>query len=103
VPVGPVAKRLERILRTLCGEMTVDVLALAIMPDQVPLRCEVDPQVSVHRLVKRLKGHTSHTRRREFPALKSRLPMRWTDSYLVNMVGGAPVSVIQYVEHQQDV
>jgi REP-associated tyrosine transposase len=49
VLVGPVATRLERILRTRCGEMKVDVLALEIMPDQVPLLCEVDPQFGVHR------------------------------------------------------
>ena len=104
VLVGPIAKRLERILRTLCGEMKVDVLALEIMPDHVHLLCEVDPQFGVHRLVRRLKGHTSHTLRTEFPSLKSRLPTLWTHAYFVSTVGGAPLSVIkQYVENQQHV
>jgi putative transposase len=104
VLVGAVAKRLARLLRTLCGEMKVDVLALEIMPDHVHLLCEVDPQFGVHRLVKRLKGTTSHTLRHEFPALKSRLPTLWTHAYFVSTVGGAPRSVIQqYVEHQKDV
>jgi putative transposase len=104
VLVGPIAKRLERILRTLCGEMKVDVLALEIMLDHVHLLCEVDPQFGVHRLVRRLKGHTSHTLRTEFPSLKSRLPTLWTHAYFVSTVGGAPLSVIkQYVENQQHV
>jgi putative transposase len=104
VLAGPIVKRLERILRTRCAEMTVDVLALAIRPDHVHLLCEVDPQFGVHRLVKRLNGHTSHTLRLAFPALTSRLPTLWTHAYVVSTVGGAPLSVIQpYVEHQKDV
>ena len=84
--------------------MKVDVLALEIMPDHVHLLCEVDPQFGVHRLVRRLKGHTSHTLRTEFPSLKSRLPTLWTHAYFVSTVGGAPLSVIkQYVENQQHV
>jgi putative transposase len=104
VLMGPVAKRLERILRTLCRELKVDVLALEILPDHVHLLCEVDPSFGVHRLVKRLKGNTSHTLRSEFPALKSRLPTLWTHAYFVSTVGGAPLSVIkQYIANQKDV
>jgi putative transposase len=104
VLVGPIAKRLARLLRTLCADMQVDVLALEVMPDHVHLLAEVDPQFGIHRLVKRLKGHTSHALRQEFPTLKSRLPTLWTHSYFVSTVGGAPLSVIkQYVETQRDV
>ena len=80
--------------------MKVDLLALEIRPDHVHLLVDVDPQFGVHRLVKRLKGHTSHALRLEFPALKSRLPTVWTHAYFLSTVGGAPRSVIQqYVEH----
>ena len=104
VLIDAVAKRLERILKTLCAEMRVDILALEIMPDHVHLLCEVDPPFGIHRLVKRLKGNTSRTLRQEFPSLKSRLPTLWTHSYFVSTVGGAPLSVIkQYVENQRDV
>jgi len=65
---------------------------------------EVDPQFGIHRLVKKLKGVSSHTLRQEFKTLKSRLPTRWTNRYLVSTVGGAPLAVIQqYVENQKDV
>jgi putative transposase len=104
VLVGAVAKRLKHLLKTLCTEMKVDMLALEIRPDHVHLLVEVDPQFGVHRLVKRLKGHTSHALRLEFPALKSRLPTLWTHAYFLSTVGGAPRSAItQYVQKQKDV
>jgi putative transposase len=65
---------------------------------------EVDPQFGIHRLVKNLKGVSSHTLRQEFPTLKSKLPTLWTNSYFVSTVGGAPLAVIkQYVENQKNV
>ena len=40
----------------------------------------------------------------EFPALKSRLPSLWTNSYLLATVGSAPLSVIKrYIENQEGV
>jgi putative transposase len=53
VLVGTVAKRLARLLRTLCGEMKVNVLALEIIPDHVHFLCEVDPHQRRRRLVER--------------------------------------------------
>ena len=104
VLIGVVAARLERILRDLCEELEAEVIALEIMPDHVHLLVEVHPQFGVHRLVRRLKGASSRYLRQEFPALKSRLPTLWTNSYFVSTVGGAPLSVIkQYVENQKDV
>ena len=42
--------------------------------------------------------------RTEFPWLKSRLPIIWTNSYFVSTVGGAPMEVIkQYIENQKNV
>jgi putative transposase len=104
VLVDAVAKRLETLLRETCKELQVDVIALEIRPDHVHLLAEVDPQFGVHRVVKRLKGKSSRLLRQEFPALRSRLPTLWTNSYFVATVGGAPLSVIkQYVENQKDV
>jgi hypothetical protein len=38
------------------------------------LRMNVDPSFGIHRVVKRMKGRSSHDLRSEFPSLKSRLP-----------------------------
>src|SRR5215467_3439618 len=51
-----------------------ELIELEIMPDHVRLLVGCDPQFGVHRLVKLLKGHSSHTLRAEFPTLKRRLP-----------------------------
>ena len=101
---GAIAKRLEQILKQECKKYRAEIIALEIMPDHVHLLVEVDPQFGIHRLVKSLKGVSSHHLRKEFASLVSRLPSLWTNSYFVSTVGGAPLSVIkQYVENQKNV
>ncbi len=99
-----IAKRCEQILRKVAAKYKAEIIALEIMPDHVHLLVEVDPQFGIHRLVKNLKGVSSHDLRNEFASLRSRLPTLWTNSYFVSTVGGAPLSVIkQYVENQKNV
>jgi putative transposase len=101
---GRIAKRCEQILRHTAKKYRAEVMALEIMPDHVHLLVEIDPQLGIHRLVKNLKGVSSHQLRKEFASLVSRLPTLWTNSYFVSTVGGAPLSVIkQYVENQKNV
>ena len=74
------------------------------MPDHIHLLLQVDPQLGIHRLIKRLKGRSSRLLREEFRELKSRLPTLWTSSYFVSSVGGAPLDIIkQYVRNQKHV
>lgn len=61
------------------------------------------PQFGIHKLVKAVKGRTSRLLREEFPALRSKLPTLWTNSYFVATVGGAPPDVVKrYVENQKN-
>jgi putative transposase len=104
VLVDKIAFRLQHLLHETCLRYQAEVVAVEIMPDHVHLLVEVDPLFGIHRLVKKLKGVTSHNLRKEFPVLKSRLPTLWTNSYFVSTVGGAPLAVIkQYVENQKHV
>ena len=99
-----IAKRLEELIRKIAARYRAEVIALEVTPDQVHLLVEVDPQFGIHRLVKNIKGATSHDLRKEFASLRSRLPSLWTNSYFVSTVGGAPLEVIkQYVENQKNV
>ena len=101
---GDIAERCEQIIRKTALRYRAKVIALEIMPDHVHLLVEVDPQLGIHRLIKNIKGVTSHNLRKEFPSLSSRLPSLWTNSYFVSTVGGAPLAVIkQYVENQKNV
>lgn len=104
VLVDVIAKRLFELIHKTALRYRAEVIALEIMPDHVHLLVEVDPQFGIHRLVKYIKGVTSHDLRKEFPSLTSRLPSLWTNSYFVSTVGGAPLEVIkQYVENQKKV
>ena len=104
VRVGLIAKRCEQVLRQVANKYRAEIMALEIMPDHVHVLVEVDPQLGIHRLVKHLKGVSSHSLRQEFRILKSRLPTLGTNRYFVSTVGGVPLAVIQpYVEKQKNV
>lgn len=99
---GQVEERLKDLIREVVEEKGAWLVEMEVMPDQVHLLVEVDPQYGVHRLVKAIKGRSSRVLREEFPHLKSRLPTLWTNSYFVATVGGAPLSAInRYVEQQK--
>lgn len=101
VLVGSVAQRLKELIEQRATEIQADIIEMEIMPDHVHLLIEVDPQFGINQAIRSLKGFSSHTLRKEFPELKSRLPTLWTSSYFVSTVGGAPLSVIkQYIENQ---
>jgi len=104
VLVNGVDTRLKAILSEVAAERQAEIIELEVMPDHVHLLVEVDPQFGIHRLVRTMKGRSSHHLRREFAWLRSRLPTLWTNSYFVATVGGAPLSVIQqYIENQKNV
>src|SRR5208282_6077304 len=92
VLVEPVESRLRRIIADVCREAHSEIIEMEIMPDHIHLLVEVDPQFGINRLVRSIKGQSSRVLRQEFPALKSRLPCLWTNSYFVATVGGAPLA-----------
>ncbi len=94
--------RLKEIILQISNELKAEVIELEVMPDHVHLLVEVDPQLGIHRLIKRIKGVSSRLLRSEFSFIKSRLPSLWTNSYFVSTVGGAPLDIIkQYIEQQK--
>jgi putative transposase len=104
VLVDGVAKRLKEIVATTAEAFSTTILEMAVLPDQVQLLVEVDPQFGIHRLVKQIKGHSSQLLRNEFPALRRRLPTLWTNSYFVATIDGALLAIVkQYIENQKQV
>jgi putative transposase len=100
---GRIEQRLKQIIREVIDEKGAWLVEMEVMPDHVHLLVEVDPQYGIHRLVKAIKGRSSRLLRQEYPALKSRLPTLWTNSYFVATVGGAPLDVVkEYVENQKN-
>lgn len=104
VLVDGVDVRFKEIAAQVASELSFGVVEMEVMPDHVHLLLDVDPQLGVHRAVKRIKGRTSHDLRSEFPWLKSRIPSLWTNSYFVSTVGGAPLAAVKrYIEAQKEV
>jgi putative transposase len=102
VLVKPVDARLKTLIRETAAARQCEVIELEVMPDHVHLLIEVDPQYGVHRLIREIKGRSSHALRKEFPSLATRLPTLWTNSYFVSTVGGSPLAIVkQYIENQK--
>jgi putative transposase len=102
VLVDKVDQRLREIISSVAVKCHCELQGIEVMPDHVHLVVEVDPQYGIHRLVRQMKGVSSHLLREEFPQLRSRLPTLWTNSYFVATVGGAPLAILkQYVENQK--
>lgn len=98
----PIDERLKVILTEQIERWGQELIEMEVMPDHVHLLVGCDPQFGIHRLVKLLKGHSSHALRAEFPALKRRLPSLWTNSYFVSTVGGVTLETLKrYVESQK--
>ena len=98
----PIDERLKTILTEQMERWGQELIELEVMPDHVHLLVGCDPQFGIHRLVKLLKGHSSHALRAEFPALKRRLPSLWTNSYFVSTTGGVTLETLKrYVESQK--
>jgi putative transposase len=98
----PIDERLKVIFAEQIERWGQELIEMEIMPDHVHLLVGCDPQFGIHRLVKFLKGHSSHALREEFPVLKRRLPSLWTNSYFVATTGGVTLETLKrYVQNQK--
>ena len=100
VLVGPVASRLEQLLREKAAELNLTVEHLAIQPDHLHLFVSAPPALAVSQIVFRLKGYTSRALRQEFPHLL-RLPSMWTTAYFASTAGNvSPETIRRYIDAQ---
>ncbi|MFH0351026.1 MAG: IS200/IS605 family transposase [Chromatiales bacterium] len=102
VLVGSVADRLVTLLHEKAEEFEMTMHALEVMPDHVHLFIEFDPRWGVAEITNRMKGATSNALRKEFPALRSRLPTLWSRSYYAGTVGHVSEKTVRaYIENQK--
>ena len=98
----PIDERLKTIFAEQIERWGQELIEMEVMPDHVHLLVGCDPQFGIHRLIKLLKGYSSHTLRAEFPSLKRRLPSLWTNSYFCATTGGVTLETLKrYVENQK--
>ena len=100
---GDIEKRLKEICSNVANELNFEIKEMECERDHIHLLIEIDPQLGIHKAIKRMKGKSSRILRQEFAILRQRLPTLWTNSYFVCTVGGAPLAVIkQYIESQKE-
>ena len=96
--------RLKELILQKQQEYEYEVLDMEVLPDHVHLLLSVNPQIGVVKIVGRIKGYTAHTLRKEFPALKSRLPSLWTRGKFISSVGAVSLEVVKrYIDSQKGV
>jgi putative transposase len=100
----PIDGTLKKILQTVAHDMRSKIIEMEVMPDHVHVLIECDPQFGIHRVVKRMKGRSSHDLRQKSAWLKSRLPTIWTNSDFVATVGSVSLDTVKkYIENQKGV
>jgi putative transposase len=104
VLVDGIDTRLKQLILEKQIDYSYEVLDMEVMPDHVHLLLDIDPRLSVVKVVGQIKDYTAHTLRQEFPALKSRLPSLWTRGKFVSSVGAVTLEVVQrYIESQKGI
>jgi len=102
VLTSPINKRLTVILAEHIERWGQERIEMDVMPDHVHLLVGCDPHFGIHRLVKLLKGYSSHALREEFPTLKRRLPSLWTNRYFVATTGSVTLETLTpYLQNPQ--
>ena len=100
---GGVSHRVRDSIREICQREGVDIIKGHVSQDHIHLFVSIPPQVTISRLVQRLKGKTSHKLLTEFSHLRKTYWGRhfWARGYFCCSSGNVTDDVIkQYIEGQ---
>ena len=103
VLTGSVALRVRDMIREICQHENVDIIKGHVSRDHIHLFVSIPPQVTISRLVQKLKGKTSYKLFGEFPHLRKTYWGRhfWARGYFCCSSGNVTDEVIeQYIESQ---
>jgi putative transposase len=104
VLTGGIDPRLKELILEKQDDYGYKIIDMEVMPDHVHLLIDVDPRMGIVKIVGQIKGYTAHVLRKEFPALKSRLPTLWTRSKFISTAGTVSLEVVKrYIEDQKGV
>ena len=96
-----VEERFKTLVREICDELEIEVIAMECDQDHVHLFLNTLPTFSPTDIMAKIKGVTSKKLREEFPHLQH-LPSLWTRSYFVSTAGNVSSETIKhYVENQK--
>ena len=102
---GTIGHRFRDLTRQICSDMGVDVLSGVISTDHVHMLVSVPPQVSVSKVVQKVKGKSSYKLQREFQALRKQYwgQRMWGRGYFACSTGNVTDEMIrEYIEGHMD-
>ena len=101
--VGEVATRVRELIRDICAQHEVQIMKGHVAKDHVHLMVSIPPQVTISRLVQRMKGKSSYRLLAEFPHMRKRFWGRhvWARGYFCRRSGHVTDEVIKAYIAQQ--
>ena len=101
VLMGDVASRVRDLTRQICGDMDVEILSGVVSRDHVHVLVSMPPQISVSKLVQKVKGKTSFKMQQEFAGLRRQYwgQRMWARGYFACTTGNVSDEMIKsYIE-----
>jgi putative transposase len=105
VLVGDVGRRLRDLARQICSDLGVEVMSGVVAKEHVHMLVSMPPQLSVSKLVQKLKGKTSYKLQREFAALRKQYwgQRMWARGYFACTTGNVTDEMIRkYIEEHTE-
>lgn len=99
--VGDVANRMRDLTRQICSDMGVEILSGVVSRDHVHVLISMPPQISISKLVQRVKGKTSFKMQQEFAGLRKQYwgQRMWARGYFACTTGNVSDEMIKaYIE-----
>ena len=99
---GTLRQDIGKILRELCDQMGIELIAGQMMPDHVHLCLSIPPKYSVANAIGRLKGKSAICMHREYLGrVRNFTELHfWARGYCVSMVGLDEAVIRQYIRNQ---
>ena len=99
---GDIGQRVRDLIQRICDENEVDIISGAVSLDHVHILVSIRPDLSISKLVKSVKGETSHKLQMEYPSLRKEYWGRhlWARGYFCVSIGNVNEEMIkEYIEH----
>jgi len=102
---GDVGSRFRDLARQICSDIGVEILSGVVSSDHVHMLVSLPPQISVSKLVQRVKGKSSYKLQREFAGLRKEYwgQRMWARGYFACTTGNVTDSMIKaYIDGHTD-
>ena len=102
--VGEVGKRTRGLIREICRENDVEIIKGHVSKDHIHLFVSIPPQLTISRMMQKIKGKSSYKLLREYSHLSKEFWGRhlWARGYFCCSSGNVTDEVIKkYIENQQ--